>query len=97
MSMANDSDTFAITIRKRSRWFWALAGLWLLLEFLLLQTAIASMAEGERRAAAISWIAIVVLAVAGIFAWLRPEQAHKQDEPNGQLNDALALVEHRPD
>jgi ElaB/YqjD/DUF883 family membrane-anchored ribosome-binding protein len=38
-----------------------------LLEVLFLQTALASAREGEYRAAAISWIAVGVLAAAGVL------------------------------
>ena len=69
--MANATDVFTITLRKRSWWFWTLAGLWLLFEVVILQTALASVRESEHRAAAISWIAAIVLAAAGAFAWLR--------------------------
>jgi len=65
--MPSDTDTLTITIRKRPWWFWVLAGLWVLLEVLFLQTALASAREGEYRAAAISWIAVGVLAAAGVL------------------------------
>jgi hypothetical protein len=84
MTMANGSDVFTITIRKRPWWFWALTGLWLPLEVLLLQTAWASVAEGEHRAATICGIAAVVLAAAGVFGWLRRGQSYKSDALNGQ-------------
>ena len=71
MSMPNDHDTFVITIRKRPWWFWVCTGLWLLLEILLVQTALASARESEYRAASISWIAAAILAAAGVFGWLR--------------------------
>jgi hypothetical protein len=69
--MTNASDAYTITIHKRPWWFWALTGLWFLLELLLLQTALASVRESEYRAATISWIAAAVLAGVGVFAWLR--------------------------
>lgn len=47
--------------------FWAVAGLWVLLEILFLQTPLASAREGEYRAAAISWIAGGVTAAAGVL------------------------------
>ena len=67
MTMPSDTDTLTITIRKRPWWFWVLAGLWVLLEVLFLQTALASAREGEYRAAAIRWIAVGVLAAAGVL------------------------------
>ena len=69
--MQDGTDTLTITIRKRPWWFWVLAGLWVLLELLLLQTALASAREGEYRAALISWVAVVVLAAGGAFVWFR--------------------------
>jgi uncharacterized membrane protein len=71
MTMPNGADTFTITIRKRPWWFWVLAGLWVLLEVLFLQTALASARESEYRAAAISWISVAVLAAAGVLVWVR--------------------------
>ena len=65
--MTNGADTLTITIRKRPWWFWILAGLWVLLEVLSLQTALASAREGEYRAAAISWIAVGITAAAGVL------------------------------
>ena len=67
--MPNGTDTLTVTIRKRPWWFWVLAGLWVLLEVLFLQTALASAGESEYRAAAISWIAVAVLAAAGVMVW----------------------------
>jgi di/tricarboxylate transporter len=71
MTMPNGADTFTIAIRKRPWWLWLLAGLWMLLEILFLQTALASAREGEPRAAVISWIAVAVLAAAGVLGWFR--------------------------
>jgi hypothetical protein len=84
MTMTNGADFFTITIRKRPWWFWALAGLWFLLEVLILQTALASVEEGEVRAATISWIAATVLAAAGVLAWLRRKRPHRLGESKGQ-------------
>ena len=67
--MPNGANTLTVTIRKRPWWFWALAGLWMLFEVLFLQTALASARESEYRAAAISWIAVAVLAAAGVLVW----------------------------
>jgi uncharacterized iron-regulated membrane protein len=93
MTMTNATDVFTITIRRRRWWFWALAGLWLLLELLLLQTALASVAEGEPRAATISGIAAIVLAAAGVLLWLRRGQSQKPGEPRAQPDDASTPVE----
>ncbi len=78
--MTNGADTLTITIRKRPWWFWILAGLWVLLEVLSLQTALASAREGEYRAAVISWIAVAVLAAAGVLVWLRQGRSRKPGE-----------------
>jgi hypothetical protein len=93
MTMTNGTDVFTITIRKRPWWFWAVAGLWLLLELLLLQTAWASVDEGEIRAATISGIAFVVMAAAGVFGWLRRGRSQKFGDSSGQLKDAATSVE----
>jgi len=80
--MTNSAEVITITLRKRAWWFWVLAGLWLQLEFLLVQTALASVRESEYRAAVISWIAAAVLAAGGIFGWLRRGDSRKPDRPN---------------
>lgn len=88
ITMTNGVDTFTITIRKRPWWFWALAGLWILVEVLLLQTALASADEGEVRAATISWIAAAILAAVGAMVWFRRGRSQKHGESNGQGEDA---------
>jgi len=80
--MTNSAEVITITLRKRAWWFWVLAGLWLQLEFLLVQTALASVRESEYRAAVISWIAAAVLAAGGVFGWLRRGDSRKLDRPN---------------
>jgi hypothetical protein len=84
MTMTNDADTFTVTVRRRPWWFWVLAGLWLQLEVLLVQTALASVRESEYRAATISWIATAVLAAVGVFGWIRQGQPRRPGESNGQ-------------
>jgi hypothetical protein len=69
--MMNSAEVFTITMRKRAWWFWVLAGFWLQLEVLLVQTALASVRESEYRAATISWIAAAVLAASAVFGCLR--------------------------
>jgi hypothetical protein len=76
MTMTSGSGFFTITIRRRPWWFWALTGTWLLLEVVFLQTALASVKEGEYRAAAICWIAVAVMAAFGCIAWLRRGRSH---------------------
>jgi peptidoglycan/LPS O-acetylase OafA/YrhL len=63
--------TLSITVRKRPWWTWLAAAAWLLVEILLVQTAIASGWEEEPRAAAISWVLAVALVIAGLAAWTR--------------------------
>jgi len=70
IGMANSADRFTITVPKRPWWMWVLSGLWLLAEILLVQTALASSREGEERAAAVSWIAVAVLAAVGMLVRL---------------------------
>jgi hypothetical protein len=82
MTMTNSAEVITITLRKRAWWFWVLAGLWLQLEFLLVQTALASVRESEYRAAVVSWIAAAVLAAGGVFGWLRRGDSRKLDRPN---------------
>jgi Na+/melibiose symporter-like transporter len=86
--MTSGADFFTITIRRRTRWFWGLAGLWLLLEVLFVQTAVASVGEGEYRAATISWIVAGLLAAFACFAWLRRERPHKNRETSAQPQEA---------
>jgi len=81
LTMPSDTDTLKVTIRKRPLWLWVLAGLWVLLEVLFLQTALASAREDEHRAAAISWIALAVLAAGGVLVWFR------QGRPRGGTID----------
>jgi len=83
--MTNATDVFTITIRRRPWWFWALAGVWLLLEVVIFQTAFASARESEYRAATICWIAAAVLAGGGVFGWLRRGQAGRPDKWSKQL------------
>ncbi|MGA2674880.1 MAG: hypothetical protein ABSE99_16805 [Terracidiphilus sp.] len=93
--MTNDVDFFSIAIRKRPWWFWALAELWLLVEVLLVQTALASVKEEEYRAAAISWVLAAALAAAGVLAWLRRGRSRKPDESTGNNKDTSIPVQHR--
>jgi hypothetical protein len=82
MTMTNSAEVITITLRKRAWWFWVLAGLWLQLEVLLVQTALASVRESEYRAAVISGTAAAVLAAVGVFSWLRQGDSRKPDRPN---------------
>lgn len=88
MTTTNGADVFTIAIRKRTWWFWALAGIWLLLEALLVQTAVASVEEGEFRAATICWIAIAVIAAFGCIAWFHRGLPYKRRGSSGQSQEA---------
>jgi hypothetical protein len=65
------NEHYTINIRKRPWWIWLLAALWLFVEIVFLQTAVASHRESEPRAALISWIIVIVLAIAGVPLWRR--------------------------
>jgi len=82
--MATEADTFTLTMRKRPWWLWVLAGLWLQMEVLLVQTALASVRESEYRAATISWIAAVILAAVAFFLWRHRGQSRRLVESNEQ-------------
>ena len=84
MTMTNSADVITITMRKRAWWIWVLAGLWLQLEVLLVQTALASVRESEYRAAVLSWIASAVLAAIGVVLWLRQGRSRRLGESNEQ-------------
>jgi hypothetical protein len=84
ISMTNSADVITITMRKRAWWIWVLAGLWLQLEVLLVQTALASVRESEYRAAVLSWIASAVLAAIGVVLWLRQGRSRRLGESNEQ-------------
>jgi len=88
MTMTSGTDFFTITIRKRTGWFWGLAGLWLLLEVLFVQTAVASVQEGEYRAATMCWTVAGLLAVFGGFAWLRRGGPRKRRHSSGRQQKA---------
>lgn len=74
-------DHYTITVRKRPWWMWLLGTVWLLVVIFFLQTAIASHREYEPRAALISWVIVVVLAIAGAFVWFRPRPAPSAAPP----------------
>jgi hypothetical protein len=84
ISMTNSADVITITMRKRAWWIWVLAGLWLQLEVLLVQTSLASVRESEYRAAVLSWIASAVLAAIGVVLWLRQGRSRRLGESNEQ-------------
>jgi uncharacterized membrane-anchored protein len=85
--MPNGVGVFTITIRKRPWWLWTLAGFLLLLEVLLLQTAVASVQEGEERAAAICLITVTVAGAFSCFAWLRGRRPYQRCETDAQRQE----------
>ncbi len=80
------SGVWTFTVRKRPRWLLLLALPWLLLLATLVQTALASLWEEERRAAILSGtLALVVLAIGGLV-WQRlgrPGRADAEEPPPG--------------
>jgi hypothetical protein len=82
--MMNSVDVFTITMRKRAWWFWILAGFWLQLEVLLVQTALASLRESEYRAATISvGLPAAVLAAVGVVrSGCAGDDSRRLDESN---------------
>ena len=69
MNITRSPLTVTITLRRRPYWHWLLACLWLAGEIFIVQTALASAAEDEYRAATIAWVAAATLAVAAILPW----------------------------
>jgi len=94
--MTQGDEFFAITMRRRSWWFWALTEFWLLLEIVILQTAWASVRESEYRAATICWIAAAVMAALGVYAWMRLGLPRRKSASNSRPRDSDALVRDQP-
>lgn len=67
----NDA-TNILCIRRRPWWFWLLGLVWLAAEGILLQTVLASLAEDEPRAATVSSIVFLAMAIGGILFFSRP-------------------------
>jgi len=63
------SEKITIQLQKRPWWEWLVAALWLVLEVVLLQNAIASGGELEPRAAMIFWVTFFVVLVGGVVVW----------------------------
>jgi hypothetical protein len=63
------SDNYNIEIKKRSWYEWLLWAIWLVLEAFILQSAIASGAEFEPRAATIFWVMFFVLLLGAAVIW----------------------------
>jgi hypothetical protein len=74
--MTNATDVFTIAIRRRPWWFWALAGVWLLLEVVIFQTAFASARQPDAGLRLLLWQ--VAASSAGCAG----------DKPAGQTNGA---------
>ncbi|MBC8334044.1 MAG: hypothetical protein H8E29_02160 [Anaerolineales bacterium] len=68
--MSEDKEYFTIKIVRRPWYEWILWGIWLFLEIVFLQSAIASHQELEQRAAMIYWLIVVVLSLTGFVFWI---------------------------
>jgi hypothetical protein len=66
---ANHPSNFKIEIARRPWYEWLLWAIWLFVEIVLLQNALASGAELEPRAATIFWIMFGVLLLGGVIVW----------------------------
>ncbi len=64
------SGRYSLIARKGPLWVWFLLLVWLVVEAVLLQAAVASGSEFEDRAATISWIIFYVLLAAGIAVYV---------------------------
>jgi Na+/proline symporter len=62
--------SYTLNMRRRSWWFWLLGLGWLAVEGVLLQTAWASVVENEPRAATISGIMFLAMALGGVAAFV---------------------------
>jgi hypothetical protein len=63
------NDKYVIEIKKRSWYEWLMWTVWLFVQIVIVQNALASRAELEPRAALISWIAFFALLIAGGVVW----------------------------
>ncbi len=63
------SDKFVIEIKKRPWYEWLLWAGWFIVEFSLLQMAIASKSELEPRAQTLFWISFFVILIGGAVVW----------------------------
>jgi hypothetical protein len=63
------SDHYNVEIKKRAWYEWLLWAIWLVVEALILQNAIASSAELEPRATIIFWVMFAVLLVGAAVVW----------------------------
>jgi len=77
-------DDLEIKVRRRPWWFWLLSLVWLAAVVLFLQTAIASGAEEEPRAAAISWALTALLVILGAVMWTRSGRRSQTEADRGQ-------------
>jgi hypothetical protein len=68
--MSNRPSNFKIEVARRPWYEWLVWAIWLLVEVVLLQNALASGAELEPRAASIFWITFGVLLLGGVIVWI---------------------------
>ena len=66
----NNEDYFTIKVARRPWYQWVLWGIWLFLEIVFFQAAIASSKEFEPRAATVFWLAFGVFLLGGITIWI---------------------------
>ena len=67
--MSTEKRTFNIVVTQRPWYEWGLWAIWLVVELVTLQNALASSAEYEPRAAMILWITFAVLLIGGAVVW----------------------------
>lgn len=67
---ANHPSNIKIEITRRPWYEWLLWTVWLVVELVLVQNALASAAELEPRAATIFWITFAVLLLGGVIVWI---------------------------
>jgi len=67
---SQEEEYFAIKVVRRPWYQWILWGLWLTLEIVFSQAAIASAKEFEPRAAMVFWLLFGVLLLGGIIIWI---------------------------
>jgi len=66
----DNEEYFTIKIAHRPLYQWFLWGVWLFLEIVFLQAAMASSKEFETRAAMVYWLLFGVFALFGITIWI---------------------------
>jgi predicted membrane channel-forming protein YqfA (hemolysin III family) len=89
-----NGTTNILSIPRRPWWFWLLGLVWLAAEGILLQTVLASLAEAEPRAATVSSIVFLAMAVGGIlfFSWpFKADQTKASTEKEEQADSRSSV------